>query len=73
MTQTQPATTPTGQADRIGGSQVVLTDDQIRTFVQEKLGAASLDGRSVLGDGQAARRPCCRRVTASAWSMIVLG
>jgi nickel-dependent lactate racemase len=46
MTQTVP-TTPTGHADRIGGPHDVLTDEQIRTFIQEKLDATPLDGRSV--------------------------
>ena len=42
-----PVTAQTHRADRIGGPDAVLTDDEIRTFIQEKLSGIPLDGRSV--------------------------
>src|SRR3954468_23853069 len=39
--------TETVTAARIGGANDVLTDEQIRAFVHERLAAADLDGRSV--------------------------
>jgi nickel-dependent lactate racemase len=47
MPQTVAATTQTHRAERIGGPDEVLTDEQIRTFIQEKLHGAPLEGRSV--------------------------
>jgi nickel-dependent lactate racemase len=47
MTQTRPETRPTLPAARVGGPGEVLTDEQVRAFVLEQLGAADLDGRSV--------------------------
>jgi nickel-dependent lactate racemase len=37
----------TARAARIGGAGAVLTEEDIRAFVREQLGAARLDGRSV--------------------------
>ncbi|MET0425344.1 MAG: lactate racemase domain-containing protein [Actinoplanes sp.] len=34
-------------ASRLGGAEDVLTDDQVRTFILDRLAAADLDGRSV--------------------------
>jgi hypothetical protein len=42
-----PVTAQTHRADRIGGPDAVLSDDEIRTFIQEKLSGIPLDGRSV--------------------------
>jgi nickel-dependent lactate racemase len=47
MTQTRPETRPAPPAAQIGGPEGVLTDEQVRAFVLEQLGAADLDGRSV--------------------------
>ena len=47
MTQTRPETRPALPAARVGGPGEVLTDEQVRAFVLEQLGAADLDGRSV--------------------------
>src|SRR3954470_17191973 len=42
---TQGATA--ARADQIGGPQTVLTDEEVRAFVRERLDAADLDGRSL--------------------------
>jgi nickel-dependent lactate racemase len=42
---TQGATA--ARADQIGGPHTVLTDDEVRAFVRERLDAADLDGRSL--------------------------
>jgi nickel-dependent lactate racemase len=48
MTQTvTPQTPPAPTAARIGGSGEVLTEEQVRAFVEAQLGSAGLDGRSV--------------------------
>jgi lactate racemase len=47
MTQTRPETRPAPPAAQIGGPEGVLTEEQMRAFVLEQLGAANLDGRSV--------------------------
>src|SRR3954471_3432277 len=40
-------TTSPRVAERIGGPGEILSDDAVRAFVGERLGAADLDGRSV--------------------------
>jgi nickel-dependent lactate racemase len=48
MTQTLQTRHVTNRpATQIGGSEGVLTDDQVRTFVNEQLATVDLDGRSV--------------------------
>jgi len=47
MSDTVAPTMSTIRAAEIGGPHEVLTDEQIRVFVGERLDAAALDGRSV--------------------------
>ena len=47
MAQTTVPEVPAGAAAQIGGSDGVLTDEQVRAFIHEQLAAADLDGRSV--------------------------
>jgi nickel-dependent lactate racemase len=47
MAQTTVPEVPAGTAAQIGGSDGVLTDEQVRAFIHEQLAAADLDGRSV--------------------------
>jgi hypothetical protein len=47
MTHTVPPQAPPTTAAQIGGPGGVVTDEQVRAFVLEQLGAADLDGRSV--------------------------
>jgi nickel-dependent lactate racemase len=47
MTQTAPPQAPPTTAAQIGGPGGVLTDEQVRTFINDQLAAADLDGRSV--------------------------
>ena len=57
MTRSLLADPSAGEAAQIGGSAGVLTEDQIRTFVDEQLAGVDLQGRSrVMGGGT--RCPC---------------
>jgi len=47
MAQTTTPQRLAAASERIGGPAEVLTDDQVRAFVQEQLAGADLDGRSV--------------------------
>ena len=47
MAQTTVPQAPAGSAAHIGGSDGVLTDEQVRAFISEQLAAVDLDGRSV--------------------------
>jgi hypothetical protein len=38
---------PRSTVEQIGGTHIVLTEEQIRTFVRDQLAAMSLDGRSL--------------------------